>query len=332
MRTLLTLLSILVLSVPSFGQLPEFYKSVETLVWVVDDLERAVEGWKKLGFTNISYLGDAELEVEYRGKPAYASMRVATGRIGGVVVDWVQPLGGGNAYSEFLKKHGSGVFSLMHRASSSEAYDKELERLKALGVAVLQSGVLPFAGIRYAYLDTEPEGKYVLGLVDIPGSLEGTPLEVSPEDPSGLKLVQYAFAVKDLDAVSKYWAKLGFPAMDVTSVDPRDYHYRGKPADFNMKLGWQRHGQVVYEWILSTKGPNVYLDHMDKHGEGVHHIAFNVDDMDKAIARWNELGFLSSQSGAWGEKDKPGSGRFSYQDTQSIGGIDVELLWNYKAK
>ena len=39
----------------------------------------------------------------------------------------------------------------MHRVPTLEAYNQELERLHALGVAVLQSGE------HDAYLDTEPE-------------------------------------------------------------------------------------------------------------------------------------------------------------------------------
>jgi hypothetical protein len=35
-------------------------------------------------------------------------------------------------------------------------------------------------------------------------------------------------------------------------------------------------------------------------------------------------------SGAWGERGKKGYGRFAYMDTQAAGGIDIELLWNYK--
>ena len=60
--------------------------------------------------------------------------------------------------------------------------------------------------------------------------------------------------------------------------------------------------------------------------EGFHHLAFGVKDMDADLAWWAERGYPESMSGAWGEKDKPGSGRFAYVDTQVIGGIDVELL------
>jgi catechol 2,3-dioxygenase-like lactoylglutathione lyase family enzyme len=257
---------------------------------------------------------------------------VASGRIGGVAVDFVQPAGGENAYSAFLKKHGSGIFSLLHKAPSPEEFDRELARFEETGVGVLQSGAIETGGasVRYAFLDTEQEGKYALGLYTVSGAIEESPIFVPPEEPSGLTIAQYAFVARDFDRVSKFWSKLGLPALSVTHNPTTDLRYRGRPAEFDMKLGWQRHGKVTYEWILSLQGPNVYLDHLEKHGEGIHHIAFNVDDMDKAIARWTELGFSSTQSGGWGDKGKPGSGRFSYHDTQAIGGIDVELLWSFR--
>src|SRR5574341_1426032 len=95
---------------PLFGQLPEFYRTVDRLSWVVEDLDRSLQGWKKLGFLNLEDHGEVELDAEFRGKPVLVRMRVASGRIGGVPVDFIQPLGGENAYTEFLKKHGSGIF------------------------------------------------------------------------------------------------------------------------------------------------------------------------------------------------------------------------------
>jgi hypothetical protein len=120
--------------------------------------------------------------------------------------------------------------------------------------------------------------------------------------------------------------------MTVTDPGGRDRIYRGKPGGFTMKLGWHRHGKVPYEWILSTAGPNVYEDHLAKHGEGFHHLAFNVTDIDKASAEWAAWGFPPSQSGAWGEAGKRGSGRYAYHDVQAAGGIDIELLWSYREK
>ncbi len=331
MKTLLVLLAAIILATPAMGELPEFYNTVDRLIWVVEDMDTTLAGLRKLGFTNLRDMGDGGIGGEFRGAPSTGMARIVFGRLANVRVQWVEPAPGQNAFAEFRDKHGSGVFSLMHRAPTAEAFAAEVKRMKSLGVAPIQQGSVDInAGtIQYAFFDTEAGGKYSLGLLHFPNNDEGAFL-IPADNPSGRTVSQFAFAVRDLDPVSKYWASLGFTEMQITHGPLHDKKHRGKPADFDMKLGWQRHGQVVYEWILSTKGPDTYLDHMAAHGEGFHHLAFNVKDMDADIEWWAARGYRESMSGGWGEKGKPGSGRFTYIDIQSIGGIDVELLWSMK--
>jgi beta-galactosidase len=307
--------------------LPDMYRSVHALTWVVRDVDKAIAGWRKLGFEDIRSRGVVTLtDVRYRGKPARCTAKLAEGYLGDVAVQWVQPVEGENAYTDFVARHGDGVFSLVHRAPTREVLRAEVERMKALGVGILQSETVP--GDRgmasRTYLDTEPEGKYVLGLVHDPEAA------APGSAPPGRKVVQYAFAVRRLEPVLAYWSRLGFDDRSVTHPPLWDLRYHDQPGTFDAELGWQRHGRVPYEWILPLQGPTVYRDHMDTHGEGFHHIAFEVADLDEEVARWNALGFPFVQGGAWGEKGKPGWGRFAYQDTQAIGGADVELLWNYR--
>jgi methylmalonyl-CoA/ethylmalonyl-CoA epimerase len=307
--------------------LPDIYKSVHALTWVVRDIDKTVAGWQRLGFSDVRIVGDVTFaDVRYFGKPATCIARVAEGHLGDVAVQWIQPLQGNNAYSEFLIRHGTGMFSLVHRAPSREALEAEIERMKALGVGILQSERVPVAGgaSMRTYLDTEPQGKYALGLIYSPDA--DSPVTAPP----GRKVVQFAFTVRRLEPVLEFWSRLGFTERSVTHPPLWDLRYHDQPGQFDAELGWQRHGRVTYEWILPLKGPTVYSDHMDKHGEGFHHIAFEVSDLDKEVARWNALGFPFIQGGAWGEKGKSGWGRFAYQDTDSIAGSEVELLWNYR--
>jgi hypothetical protein len=54
-----------------------------------------------------------------------------------------------------------------------------------------------------------------------------------------------------------------------------------------------------------------------------------VDDLDKSVAAYEKMGYRVSQSGAWGDVGKPGSGRYAYMNTDSAGGIVVELTQSY---
>ena len=317
---------------PVFPQLPDFYKEVDRVTWVVDDLTKTMDGWRSLGFQDMQEFGEVDLTNEqYHGQPEDGRARIAVARLGSVNVTWLQPVSGTSLYSDFLKRKGPGIIGLTHRTPTITALESEVTRLSGLGVPVLARGTIPTGSgeITYVYFDTERDGKYMLGLIHYPSDVVP---DSAPRGPANLKLSQYAFVVKDLDQVSAYWQKLGFPQMSVTHGVLTNLKHRGQPGQFDQKLGWQRHGSIVYEWILPLKGPTVYDEYLNAHGEGFHHLAFDVDDMDKASADWTQKGFPIVQSGGWGDEGKPGSGRFAYADTTNIGGVMIEFLWNYKSQ
>ncbi len=331
MRRFLLMLAAFVL--PAAAQLPDFYKRVDRVLWIVNDLDATVAGWDKLG-VEARGNGDMYSEPEFRGTDTESEYKWAVADFGNVTVDFIQPTEGNDAYGEFLKKHGSGIMALLHRVPTLEAYMAEIQRMRSLGVAVLQHDTIRDSDsnkeVQYVLFDTEAAGKYVVGLIYVPDTGAPTVFYPTPAKSKARQITQFAFAVHDLDGPSKYWAKLGWPEISVTHSALSDLKYRGQPGQFDSNLGWQRQGPIVYEWILPLKGPTIYNDHMAKHGEGIQHIAFSVPDMSAGIAEFTRSGFAVTQSGAWGEKDKPGSGRFAYVDLHAVGGTDIELLWEFK--
>ena len=97
-----------------------------------------------------------------------------------------------------------------------------------------------------------------------------------------------------------------------------------------MIQGWQRHGEIAYEWCIPVKGPIVYEDHIKLHGEGIHHLAFSVVDMDAVLKDYESMGYINTMGGTWGEKGKSGSGRYEYIGLENAGGVTMELLWSFR--
>jgi|GEM_PF-291498 len=313
---------LLIAAATAAAQPPEGYKRVARLLWVVSDVERTAQAWSRLG---VPVEPAAEAEFRPGGAAGTHGGLVSTGRFANLRADWFQPGGPAGPLARFLAQRGQGVFSLVYELPDADSLRRETARLQDLGVKVLEEGDLRIGSERnrYVFLDTAAEGKFVLGLM--------TPSPNSQDAGGGLRVSQLAFVVRNPEPVSAFWAKIGFPPFTFTHPELGDKMYHRRPAQFDMRLGWQRHAQMPFEWIQPLRGPNVYEDHLARHGEGFHHLAFDVEDMDAAIRRWESLGYPLTMSGSWGETGKAGSGRFAYVDAHAIGGTDIELLWNYRA-
>ncbi|MBZ5515349.1 MAG: VOC family protein [Acidobacteriia bacterium] len=303
------------------------YRHAVHIGWVVNDLDRVVGYWEKLGLKNVRRDGVREFpDTTFRGKKTPVSMKMAFGDIGGVMIEWIEPVQGKSVYNEFLQAHGDGVQHLAYPVASPEQLEEQLKYFKARGVDVVQRGswqAKTGKGL-FAYLDTAPRGGgLTIELVYDPDPRTGAASE--NEYPFN-KITQYAFCVHDDKKVSAFYEGLGFGGMPIDHSVPVNRLYRGQPGKFEMYLGWWRWGDVTFEWIQSLVGPSIYDEYLKKHGEGFHHLAFNVKDMDEAVKLLEARGAPASQTGGW---DSPTSkGRFAYMDTEPYGGVTIELLWN----
>ena len=309
------------------AQVPDHYKTVNRVTWVVGNIDRVRAAWAKIGLADIREYPNIQLAGEYRGRPVTIYAWQITGRLGNLTIDMIQPAEGQeNAYTSFLDKHGDGILSIVHELPSRKAVDEEVQRMKAKGVGVLQQVTVlrDQTPVTYTYFDTEGEGKFALGLVYAPGGMQASSQPAS--------ITHLGAVVWDAASVSAYWERLGFPAFPMQHATPRpDGRYRGDPLSLAFDVGFQRHAQFKYEWVSPPPAPrNVYADFLNKHhAEGFQHIGMLVDDLPKSIAEFEKLAYHVHQSGAWGDVGKPGSGQYAYMDTDSVGGISLELIRSY---
>jgi 4-hydroxyphenylpyruvate dioxygenase-like putative hemolysin len=82
-------------------------------------------------------------------------------------------------------------------------------------------------------------------------------------------------------------------------------------------------GQLSLELIEPVGGPSTWREFLDQKGEGVHHMAFVVQDTDEAVSFLEEAGIEVIQQG-----DYTG-GRYTYLDSVSLLGVVLELLENF---
>ncbi len=311
------------------SELPEYYKHVDQTLCVVDNLGNVINGWKTLGFDQVILFD--EVDVKLLKSNQSLKVKMALTNLGGANVVWIQPLEGESVFSQFHLSYGDGAMSLVHRVESPGNLRKELKRLRSLDLNVLEEvEILTGKGsLHYFIMDSRKQGKYNLGFVT---GVEDQKIwqELSPANSHNLKINQYAFAIRQAEPVSEYWQKIGLPEFQINHPVLGNKHYYGKTVDHDLIQGWQRHGSVAYEWCIPVSTPIVYDDHIGRHGEGIHHLAFSTEDMDKVLDDYGSKSFLVSMGGTWGEEGKPGSGRYEYIDMEQAGGLTIELLWNFK--
>ena len=139
------------------------------------------------------------------------------------------------------------------------------------------------------------------------------------------KFLHAALVIKDMDKAIKYFEALGvgpFPPFLGGSGQPftgKTVH--GEPSDYDMDLRIDRVnlGGIGFELIQPLKGKSVYGEFLEKKGEGLHHLAFMVEDLDAEIADMEKRGFRVIQTGALPHT------RWAYFDTDKLGGMTIEL-------
>ncbi len=306
------------------AQLPDYYKTVNRVTWVVENIDKARPAWEALGLSDIQAYPNIQLVGQFRGAPVTIYAWQITGHLGNLTVDMIQPAEGQrNAYTNFLSKHGDGILAIVHEVPSRQQVETEILRMKGKGVEVLQQVRMQSA--TYTYFDTESDGKFVLGLAYREGGM--------PPARGPALVSHFGAVVWDATAVSAFWEKLGFPAFPMQHATPRaDSRYRYQALTLAFEVGFQRHAQFRYEWISPPPSPpNIYADFLNKHRrEGFQHIGMLVEDLPKSIGAFEKLGYHVHQSGAWGDLGKPGSGQYAYMDTDSAGGISLELVRSYQ--
>ena len=141
-------------------------------------------------------------------------------------------------------------------------------------------------------------------------------------------VVQVGLVVKDIEkSLDAYVEVFGLDQRPVVSetdnLEKSNMRYRGQPSEARAKLAFIPMGQVTIELIEPIGGPSTWQEFLDKHGDGVHHIAFMVEGTDQVVSVLQGQGIPLVQRG-----DYTG-GMYSYLDSEPRLGVMLELLENF---
>lgn len=137
---------------------------------------------------------------------------------------------------------------------------------------------------------------------------------------------QIAFVVKDIETANEAFTKLlGIKKVEPFLTGDRSVSkvvFKGKPSDSQSKLAFLNTPTVQFELIEPDQNPGTMREFLDTVGEGIHHIAFDVDSIQKRLPSMEENGYAVLQTGEFTSSD----GRYTYVDTFDDCKTLVELL------
>ena len=141
-------------------------------------------------------------------------------------------------------------------------------------------------------------------------------------------VAQIGIIVPDLDkAMESYSRRFGIGSWHVYTYGKplvKRMTYRGKEAEYAMRVGLSYFGPMRIELIQPLEGDTIYAEFVEEHGYGVHHLGLLVDDATSAIARAAEAGIGMIQSGSGFGLD--GDGCYAYLDTEDEFSVTLELI------
>ena len=137
--------------------------------------------------------------------------------------------------------------------------------------------------------------------------------------------IQINIVVRDIEKAARKWGELlGIPTPEIRVnhlEGGENYTYRGEPVSCDLKVADIPMNGFVIELHEPIGGPSSFQEFLDKHGNGVHHIGFEVgDDRDRVIQELSDMGFDTERTfGGY-----PGSS-WTIVDSEDVLGVNLNI-------
>jgi len=144
------------------------------------------------------------------------------------------------------------------------------------------------------------------------------------------RIVQVGIMVRDIEEARFAWAQLlGVeqpPIVETEGWESTHMTFKDTPSNGRAKLAFFKLENIIIELIQPIGGPSTWQGFLAEHGDGIHHIAFNIQDLEATLERLEEMGIGVEQRG-----DYKG-GCYVYADSKGKLGATIELLHSHREK
>ena len=131
--------------------------------------------------------------------------------------------------------------------------------------------------------------------------------------------------VRDMDKAIEHYQSLGIgPFERLKNMGLAKSEVMGKPIELDaikIKARIARMGQIGFELIQPVAGESLWKEFLETKGEGINHLGYLVDDIDKRTVGLEKIGYKV----LWSARFTRGGGA-AYFDTRQVGGVIIELI------
>jgi hypothetical protein len=140
--------------------------------------------------------------------------------------------------------------------------------------------------------------------------------------------VQIGVVVADLEQATRHLSEIfGIGPFRIIDWPPEgrtdiQKFYYGEPANFTARMAFTELGSVELELIQPLEGKSIWSDFLQEHGGGIHHIRFNVDELDPVQEYLAGQGIASAQHGSG---IRPGTMWMNFASEDQVGFV-IEVM------
>jgi hypothetical protein len=149
--------------------------------------------------------------------------------------------------------------------------------------------------------------------------------EIKPKINFG-KPLQIGLVVKDAHRTADLLSELlgigpfHFVEWPTSRPDMRSF-YNEEPGDFRILEAFANFDNIELELVEPLSGKSGYSEYLTERGEGIHHMLFEVSDLENVVARFADMGIPVKMGGTG---NRPGT-TWLHIDTVPILGWSLEL-------
>ena len=136
-----------------------------------------------------------------------------------------------------------------------------------------------------------------------------------------VEIFQVGVVVRDLDKTVEYLTSLGLGPFTIKTNTHSSATVHGEKVFYEVKIALAQQGPVQIELIEYQKGKTIHKEFLDEKGEGIHHILFQVQDLNATLEKFAKKGIKPLQQDRF-----VGGGGMAYMDTGKTGGVVIEVV------